>query len=660
MHAILPFLSLYFCYLIFRGQHRSRRQSLILATVPCALFCVYLTETLSFFRALSRPSLVAAWLLWAAVCAVVLLSYRRVEPQLQDAAVEDSLDGWGRAALLLSGIIVVVVAITGIVCAPNVADSMQYHLPRIVMWIGNHSVHNYPTPDRQQLGMPPMAEYVMMHLYLLYGSDRLVNLVQWMGYLGTILCVSLIIQELGGNRKAQLFGAVLTVTLPTALLGASGPKNDNILMYWIAVTVYLLLIWRRNTSWWTALGIAASGSLAAFTKGTAYVLIPFLLLACWMIWDNKARRRFLVALPLCALILVSVCGPLWVRNYKMSGSILGMPYFDGVGDIEHRRYAITDPGLAPSVAGVIRNIGLNVSLPSQKLNVVLTRIFRGAIRAIGVDPDDSRQMTFHQDGTPLPFKVDWTYRNEILSANQWVFLLFLVAGILFLQSRQTMRKEWGWLAFGLVGSFVLYSMLLRWAPWNARYHLPLMALAAVFIALVFSQVVSQWTVRSLMMLLLLASLPLILINDMRPWITKHGRPGALLTMSREQVYFIDGHMFFAEAYIRAARSAPVKSCRSIGLDVAQQHYEYPLMAINQEDDSAHTFQYVAVDNQTKSYADPASPPVCVVVCAGCAGKTEKMQQYAGNSMKEQFGDTVVFSNGGSAVSILGVPVVASR
>jgi 4-amino-4-deoxy-L-arabinose transferase-like glycosyltransferase len=658
--ATLPFLSLCFCFLFFRRQHRSRRQSLMLATVPCALFCAYLTEMLSVFRALSQLSLVLAWLGWAAVCAVVLLRYRRAPTLPQNVEVEPSLDGWDRMALLFSGIIVAVVAITGIVCAPNVADSMQYHLPRIVMWVGNHGVYNYPTPDRQQLGMPPMAEYLMMHLYLLYGSDRLVNLVQWMGYLGTILCVSLIIQELGGSRKAQVFGAVLTVTLPTALLGASGPKNDNILTYWIAVTVYFLLIWRRKPNWWTALGIAISGSLAAFTKGTAYVLMPFLLLACWMIWDSKARRRFLVSLPLCALVLVSVCGPLWVRNHKMSGSILGMPYFDGVGAVEHRRYAISAPGLAPGVAGVIRNVGLNVSLPSKKLNVVLTRIFRGTIRAIGVDPDDPRQMTFHQDGTPLPFTVDWTYRNEILSANQWVFILFLVAGILFLQLRQKMRREWGWLAFGLIGSFILYSILLRWAPWNARYHLPLMALAAVFVALVFSQAASQWMVRSLMLLLLIASLPLILMNDMRPWITKRGRPDALLLMPREQVYFFDGHMSFADAYIRAARSTPVKSCRSIGLDVAQQHYEYPLMAIIKDNDSAHTFQYVAVDNQTKSYADAASPPVCVVICTDCAGNAEKMQQYAGNSTVERFGETLVFSNGGASISIADIPAVASR
>jgi 4-amino-4-deoxy-L-arabinose transferase-like glycosyltransferase len=651
MLAILPVIPfcLWLCFFLRRGF--GHRQSLIFASIPCALFGVYVTELLSVFHAVNRWSLAAAWTLWAALSGIIATRQRKAEVPSgsEKATISAPLDIWDRAALCIAFGIVTIVALTAIVAAPNVSDSMQYHLPRVVQWIGNGSVHNYPTIDRQQLGMPPMAEFAMLHLNLLYGTDKLVNLIQWLGYVGSILCVTLLVKELGGDRKTQLFSAVLTTTLPTLLLGASGPKNDNVLTYWIVVTVYLMLMWSRKQSWWMVFAIGASGSLAAFTKGTAYTLIPFLLLGCWMIWDGRARRRFAVALPVFALILVSVCGPLWMRNHQMAGSILGLSYFDGGGDEEARRYANSGLSPAQAFAGVVRNISLESSLPSDKANNILTHAFRKMIQAVGVDPDDPHQMTHLQTGAPIPFFVRWTYRDEILSANQWIFILFLLACVVYLFSYRKMRKDWGWLAFGALGSFALYSALLRWAPWNARYHLPVLAIGAAFVALVLSRVWPRVAIRVTMFVLLLASLPLALMNDMRPWLNKHGKPDALLTMSRDEVYFLDGHSHFAASSIKAAHSATVKACKSIGVDATILHYEYPVMAMIRNDDPSHTFQYLAIENRTTEYANPAAPSVCAVVCLGCTGSTEKLQRYGANAVVETFGESMVFSNGGSAV-----------
>ena len=619
--------------------------------MPCALFGVYLTELLSVFHAVNRWSLAAAWFVWAAISAGALAIPRkdRIAGVQEEVIARVPLDAWDRAALCFAGAIVAVAALTAIVAAPNTSDSMQYHLPRVVQWMGNGSVHNYPTIDRQQLGMPPMAEFAMLHLNLLYGTDRLVNLVQLLAYLGLILCVSLLIKELGGNLKAQAFGAVLTTTLPTALLGATGPKNDNVLAYWFAVTVYLLLVWRREQSWWTALAIGASGSLAALTKGTAYVLIPCMLLGSWMIWDGKARRKFAMALPIMVVVLLSVCGPFWARNYQMAGSVLGLPYFDGGGDVESRRYAISGVSPAESFAGVMRNISLNVSVPSDKANEILTYVFRGGIQAVGVSPDDPRQLTRFQTGATMPFAVKWAYRDEILSANQWVFLLFLVACVFYLLRRHEMRREWGWLALGLIGSFVLYSTLLRWAHWNGRYHLPMIAVGAAFVALVLTWAWSRVAVGATMFVLLLTALPLALMNDMRPWLNKHGRPDALLTMSRDEVYFLDGHSQFAASSIKVAHSPTVQACKSLGLDATMLHYEYPVMAMIRNDDPSHTFQYLAIQNPTTAYAAPDARPVCAVVCLGCTGSAEKLQRYGANALAETFGESMVFSNGGGPV-----------
>jgi hypothetical protein len=212
-----------------------------------------------------------------------------------------------------------------------------------------------------------------------------------------------------------------------------------------------------------------------------------------------------------------------------------------------------------------------------------------------------------------------------------------------------MQKEWGWLALGLIGSFAMYSALLRWAPWNARYHLPVLALGAAFTALVLTRAWHRVAIRATMFVLLLVSLPLALMNDMRPWLNKHGRPDALLTMSRDETYFLDGHSQFASASIQAAHSPAVKACRSIGLDATILHYEYPVMAMIRNEGPGHTFRYLAIENPTTAYADPVAPPACAVVCLGCTGSAEKLQLYGANPVAETFGETIVFSNDGSPV-----------
>ena len=139
------------------------------------------------------------------------------------------------------GAIAAVTAFTAWVSPPNSVDAFGYHLVRVVYWAQAGSVRFFPTHYFNQLSMPPLAEYAMLHTYVLSGGDRLVNLVQWVGFAGSILAVSLIAQALGAGRRGQMLAAVFCATLPNAILQASGAKNDCVLSLWLAAMVYFTL-----------------------------------------------------------------------------------------------------------------------------------------------------------------------------------------------------------------------------------------------------------------------------------------------------------------------------------------------------------------------------------------------------------------------------------
>jgi Dolichyl-phosphate-mannose-protein mannosyltransferase len=511
-----------------------------------------------------------------------------------------------------------------------------------VEWITNRGVQLYPTIDHQQLSMPPMAEYTILHLDLLYGGDRLANLVQWFAYLGCILGVTLIVEELGGDRRAQIFSAVLAATLPTAVLGASGTKNDQMLAYWITLSVYFLIRWRVCQDWPQTLVLGATLSLAVFTKGTAYTFLPALVVACMFMWDKTAIRRFAVRLPIFALLLLALSAPLWVRSYEFSGSIFGPPYFPGAGTEEIRmiRNARMTPALV--VANVARNIALDVGVPSERINAFSTRAFSGLIRAVGVDPNDHGQIVAGQSGRFYPFAVEAFSLLETQSSDPIHAVLFFVAGAVYLANYKKMRRRTGWLGVAIIGAFFLHAALVRWSPWNARYQLPLFVLAAAFIGLVLPRALSRVAVLGISYLLLLLALPYVLRNETRPLLTRSAKD-SIVTMPRDETYFLDQHKSYASSFIAAAGDVSAEKCRSIALDANLLHFDYPMFALLSKDKTPRRLTYASIHNATERYRSATAQQPCVVICLECAQATRKWQEYYDSEPNPSvFGNIVVF------------------
>lgn len=650
MLATLPFFS--YVLLVFGLWRRNRdwREALLFATIPCGLFVAVATEALSAFHWITRIGVAFAWLGFLSCCLIWALKAGNRRPREEDAIEEqrDPLSAAGKIGLYGVVVIAAVTFLTALVSAPNTWDVMEYHLPRVIEWMSFHGVQLYPTIDRQQLSMPPFAEYAMLHLDLLYGSDRLVNLVQWLSSIGCILTVSLIARLLGANRETQIFSALLTATLPSGILGASSAKNDYVLAYWIALSVYLLLRWKTQQSWASAGAIASAVTLAVFTKGTAYAFLPFLFLACAASWDRAAMRRFAVRIPAMALLLVAVNAPLWMRNFRFSGSIFGLPYFDGAGPVFGRLFANSHITPARTLANVLRSIGLNLGVPSQHINRITTSLLSHGIAMLGVNPNDPGQLVIGQSGLFRPFAVAFASRQEALTGNTLHLLLFIAAllGCFFLF--REVNREVLWLGGGLIGAFVLYSALLRWSPFNARYQLPLFVLSAVFIAMILIRILPPKGIAAISALLLLASIPPAFANQTRPLFTKHGLRGSILAVPRDQTYFFDQHQTIADSFIAAARAASATQCKSIGVDAGRLHFEYPLFALLRKYGGAVNISYAGVDNPTAAYKPPLSEPTCAIICLECAASGGTMAEYgsAGSGM-QTFGDVVLFSSPGS-------------
>jgi hypothetical protein len=251
MFLVLPITAfLLFCR-ILRKEYVDWRRALLGAAVFCGTSVVVITETLSVGQLLTRMTVAISWL---AICVTefLVLKFRKVRAsQIVQSAESsaDTLDGAAKWMLAGAGAIALLIGITAVVAPPNMWDAMDYHLPRVIMWMSNHSVRFYATPDYAQVIWGPWAEYAMMHTYLLWGSDRFVNMIQFLSMIGSLIGVSLIAKSLGATPRGQVLAAVVCVTIPEGVLEASGPMNTYVEAFWMSATVAFLLSWNEDPGW---------------------------------------------------------------------------------------------------------------------------------------------------------------------------------------------------------------------------------------------------------------------------------------------------------------------------------------------------------------------------------------------------------------------------
>src|SRR5260370_2635216 len=200
MILFLPaaFLSFFF---ILRSKGLHWRRATLAAATFWGTSVVVITEILSVLRLLTRAGVVISWLTVILIALVYLRTIRRkqgLSPEFPRSISRDlsALDPASKALLLAVGVIVFLVGITALISAPNMWDAMEYHLPRVTLWMSNHSVRFFATPDYSQLIFGPWAEYAMMHAYMLWGGDRFVNVLKFFSMLGSVLGVSLISKQL--------------------------------------------------------------------------------------------------------------------------------------------------------------------------------------------------------------------------------------------------------------------------------------------------------------------------------------------------------------------------------------------------------------------------------------------------------------------------------
>jgi hypothetical protein len=595
----------------FYRRAQSLRLALIMAAVWWAVLLALITETLGSFGALRPPTLGFTWFTLAVMIGVPLAlragSFRLRLPKVDGATI---------VLLSSASLISILVFVAAVIAPPNVWDSMEYHLPRVVQWALRGSVGLYPTPDYQQLMAPPFAEWVVMHFQVLSGGDRFAGLVQAGSFGLSAIAASLIAKFLGATGEGQALALLLSATIPQGVLSASGTKNDWVLALWLSCAAALILALRDRPGQIYVVSALASLGLACLTKGTAFLLAPFLVAGCAGVVWNNARKISYGAIAGGLLLALAINVPQFVRNFRLSGSILGFPSPDNSAARTWRNERM---GPALLLSNLLRNVALHAGTPSGSLNRGLTALIRRTITAAGANPDDPA-VTWNGN----VFGVNGVSKHEIFAGNPLHLFLFVLVSVLMLK-RTPFSGPWWLYWLWVSAAFVAFCALFKWQAFSGRFHLPFFTLLSALCCAVLTRCVPKPVWLTIGMVFALVGVSCATLNTLRPMIPERtlvqGRPAwgpTIFTIPRDVQYFADQHLQLAQPYIDAINEVNATGCRRVGIDASKEHYEYPLFAMLDSSERSVESWYVNVTNRTAVFrSDRESQPVCAVVCPNC-------------------------------------------
>jgi hypothetical protein len=608
---------------------------LLRAIVLIGVAAFAITELLSAFAAIYRIPLLVCWTMVAAGGTV--FSARSRSAPLTLRIPEAAADPVVALCTLGTAAILALTAVTAAASPPNSADAMAYHLPRVVYWAEQASVRFFPTPYLNQIMLQPLAEYFMLHSYVLSGGDHFVNFVQWFGSLGSIIGVSSIAGLFGAGPRGQSIASLFCATLPSGVLAASGAKNDYLLAMWLVAAIYFAARFVRSLDWRDALFMGAALGLALLTKATAYLFAPWFLAALIL---PRARSLKGIAIALgCALLLNA---PHYARNLQLSGSVLGFDSAQGDGFFRWRNETF---GWKQTASNILRNTSEQLGGRGEQRN---QEVYDWTVRAhhwLGIDVNNPAT-TWRW----ITFAPPRNANHEANANSRWhLLILGIAAGIVAWRALRARDLEQVFYTVALLCGFVAFCAYLKWQPFEARLFLPLLVAGSPIVGAALDRGVRAAS-SYLRLIAQLALCIFLLSTARRPALENWVRPlkgeRSVLHVPRDDQYFSDMVQWDnASTYKRTVQLLTMQGCPVVGIDATDLSLEYPLMALLRESRPATVFVHTGVQNASSRFRQPVDAAPCAIACLDCAGDDKRQSLYKAYPVKTVIDRFVVFRAG---------------
>jgi hypothetical protein len=449
--------------------------------------------------------------------------------------------------------------------------------------------------------MSPGAETAVLHGYVLAGSDRLANFVEWGAMVASLIGAAVVAGQLGAGSTGRLFAAALLATLPTGIVQATSTMTDYVVAMWMICVASEALTVVRDPRVAPELGyLATAAGLAILSKPTAFgFLLPFALLVAFVLLRREGLGRMLLAAGGATLVVAALNAGYFTRNLVTYGHPLG--------DWRNLERNGNQGSLLGTIfSNTLRNASLHAGTPWEAVNHQLWRLVVGTHFKLGLDVNDPNR-SIEADFRILRPRPSELRTGSLLHAVLAVFVVTLVAV-------QAARRRWpdsGLRVYTLVVavSFVTFSSSMKFSVFADRYHMPFFVLMAPLIAAVLDRLCRAWVLAAMAVGLLAYSWPWLARLEPRPLFPRKDGV-SILDTDRMDLYFSATSTETTELLRDTIQG---NACQVVGVMLGGDSPEYPLWAFLGAPRSGVRLEWIVAGTPSARYA-PVDFQPCAVVC----------------------------------------------
>ena len=510
MIVIIP-LSFLFSFALFQTQlyknaPHATRQSALAAFILIFFFIAVSTEFLNLFGLITAPFVTGSWIVFSAMLAYLYFQLNKGKTDTLRSVVNQAVrNGWqfflgtGLLTQLTLSSLLLCTFVVALVATPNNPDALSYHISRVVYWVQNASVEHYPSHIERSISFSPFSEYVHLHSFLLSGSERFMQLLQWFSLVGIVLVVSLLVVFFSKSKNALSLALCFAVTVPIVILESMTTQNDLVVSFFVIATAYYVFQYLKTPQPATLLLLSASIALGVLTKGIyPFYAAPFGLFFVIQLARKRKWKSIWVA-GTCVLALTLLLNlPFWGRTYQLTGSPIGT-LTQGNRNMSHTPKAI--------LSSVSKQVCLQLGFisPGDRYNQFLTDRL-GRLHQLMNFP-------LNEPGMGMPFKMTKLNFSEDYASNFLSFWLVVISVVIVFFRRLSKQVLLYYILS--IGSFVTFCIFISYQIFGSRLHIPFFMLITPAIGIIYGTCAS-FIRKSLQLTLWFFALPFALLSTTHP------------------------------------------------------------------------------------------------------------------------------------------------
>ena len=606
----MSILFLFIIYLLASFSNiylKNKLNSALIGIIIFSILSSFIVENYSLFYLLNRPFIIITFIL---ICLGLIylhvMKNRNINYYFKESLYSFNsnwkpLSNTKKTLLILLSLCLILIFFQGVLYPPNNWDSMTYHLPRVIHWLQNNSVLNFPTNITRQIYSPPFSEYLITLSNLSEASDYFNNSIQWFYYVGLALVVYLTLRELNINKTFLFFSIIFTLSIPEGILESSSTQNDVIHAFFLICSLYFGIRFIKLSNYFNAVFLGLSAGLALLSKIIAYFYVPpliFVIILPVLITFFKTKQTNLIyKLGSIALIILLVNLNFTLRKLHFTHTISGTTkdIEDGMTFDKYGAKLLFSTSIKniclhadPFFVGNLGNqIAEKVHLIiNQDINEKGTNIFDYKFNVV-------QNWKNHEDSQP-------NFIHTIL------FLISTLVYIYYLLSKKIKLLSFSTMILGIiVFQFLFLNTIIRWEPWNTRIHTPLFAEMIIFMIIIFNQINKKTLMKGILnicvFICLIYGFFIILFNHTRPFIQNSKFTSNInLSSSRFDKYFSNQPEAAKEFSVLYRKLLKCTKKTHVGYISHIDGWEYPISMVYLENKKIKT-EHIRVENQSKNY-----------------------------------------------------------